>query len=182
MLQNVKYWLVPNPLAPCTASSSCQMSIFIHYGKVHDFGCFLLYVVNVHTSSARRKGNEPGTLIIELLKVLWSVFITVVSVVYVDNPKSTLTKSEASRISSKTPWYFTVATFPFSCNRFRKALASSSRRLRSVALRPVVRMLMSIKPVLGSVADCLSASRWSLPKMWQKSGNDIKICYIQKHS
>ena len=73
-----------------------------------------------------------------------------------------LTASECSRKSSKRRWAFIFGACPFDCNMVFRAFAISWRRLRSETLKPVAKIFTSIKPVLGSVADCLRASRWSL--------------------
>lgn len=77
-------------------------------------------------------------------------------------PSLSLTRSEFSFISWNTFWKFSVCTRPLAWISLRSAWASSTRLLRAAELRPVVRMLMSILPDSGSVADCLRASRCSL--------------------
>ena len=58
----------------------------------------------------------------------------------------------------------TEGVLPLLCNSSFRAFAISRRRFLSETLKPVVRMLTSISPVLGSVADCFKASRCSLWK------------------
>ena len=65
--------------------------------------------------------------------------------------------------SSNTASHFSwVLPFAFDWSSRFSSLASSCRCMRSELLTPVVKMLTSMIPVFGSVADCFRASRWSL--------------------
>ena len=75
-----------------------------------------------------------------------------------------LTTSDSSRKSSNKRCASIFGALPFDCNIVFSALAISTRLWRSETLNPVARMLTSIRPVLGSVADCFKASRCSLGK------------------
>ena len=72
------------------------------------------------------------------------------------------TRSDLSLSSSNSFACFSVGTFPFSCISFFSACVTSALRLRAAPLIPVVRILTSILPVLGSTAACFNASLYNL--------------------